>query len=109
MIASCTTPTRRTRAGSTASGACTNGSTARRAVATRPVSGGAATTSTTVRRERVPLRDGVASSGQHPSGAREVAGVAVGIVLQVVLVLGFGLPERPGRAYLGDHLARPQP
>src|SRR5712692_7682722 len=57
MTASSTTPTRRTRAGWTASGACTSGSTARHAGATRacswvratcaPASGTAATTSTT--------------------------------------------------------------
>src|SRR5215472_1582080 len=45
-MASSTTPTRRTRAGWTACGACTSGLTARHAGATRPVSGGAATTST---------------------------------------------------------------
>ena len=42
----CRTPTRRTRAGWTASGACTSGSTARHAGATRPASGSAAMTST---------------------------------------------------------------
>src|SRR5258708_18487538 len=46
-MASCTTPTRPTSAGSTPSGACTRGSTARHSAATRPASGGAATTSTT--------------------------------------------------------------
>src|SRR5437868_15035514 len=46
-MASSTTPTRRTSAGWTSSGACTSGSTARHSVATRPASGGAATTSTT--------------------------------------------------------------
>src|SRR5258708_19919511 len=46
-MASSTTPTRRTSAGWTFSGACTSGSTARHSVATRPASGGAATTSTT--------------------------------------------------------------
>jgi NAD(P)-dependent dehydrogenase (short-subunit alcohol dehydrogenase family) len=46
-LASSTTPTPRTSAGSTLCGACTSGSTARRSVATRPASGGAATTSTT--------------------------------------------------------------
>src|SRR5215472_10187910 len=45
-MASSITPIRRTRAGWTASGACTSGSTARRADATRPASGGAAATST---------------------------------------------------------------
>ena len=46
---------------------------------------------------------------QLPAWPDEVAGVAVGVVLQVVLVLGLGLPERPGRRHLGDDLARPQP
>src|SRR5258708_2815391 len=46
-MASYTIPTRRTRADSTSSGACTSGSTARHAGATRPASGTAATTSTT--------------------------------------------------------------
>src|SRR6266568_6690996 len=45
-MASSTTPTRRTRVGWTASGACTSGSTARHSVATRQAPGGAATTST---------------------------------------------------------------
>src|SRR6185312_13066816 len=45
-MASCTTRTRRMRADSTASGACTSGSTALRWAATRTVSGGAATMST---------------------------------------------------------------
>src|SRR5215472_2369627 len=47
-MASSTTPTRRTNAGWTPPGACTSGSTARHAGATRPArTGGAATTSTT--------------------------------------------------------------
>src|SRR5260370_6772993 len=46
-MASYTPPPRRTSAGWTSSGACTSGSTARHSVATRPASGGAATTSTT--------------------------------------------------------------
>src|SRR6266851_6702129 len=45
-MASSTTPTRRTSVEWTPSGACTRGSTARHSVATRPVCGGAATTST---------------------------------------------------------------
>src|SRR5580693_8990662 len=43
-----------------------------------------------------------------PARAHEVARVPVGVALQVVLVLGLGLPERAGRRDLGDHLARPQ-
>src|SRR5436309_15724816 len=43
----CTTPTPRTSAGWTASGACTSGSTARPRAVTRRGSGGAAMTSTT--------------------------------------------------------------
>jgi hypothetical protein len=46
--------------------------------------------------------------GQLPAGAREVAGVAVRVALEVVLVLGLGLPERDGLADLGDDLAGPQ-
>src|SRR5882672_6945165 len=58
-MASSTTPTRRTNAGSTASGACTSGSTARRSVATRAGSGGAATTSTTAPGLTVPNSENV--------------------------------------------------
>jgi GGDEF domain-containing protein len=39
---------------------------------------------------------------QLPSRPHEVAGVAVGDPLQVVLVLGLGLPERARRRHLGD-------
>jgi hypothetical protein len=56
------------------------------------------------RRRRSVLRAG----GQSPSRAREVAGVAVRVPLQVVLVLGLGLPEGADRLHLGDDLARPQ-
>ena len=38
-----------------------------------------------------------------------MAGVAAGVALQVVLVLGFGVPELRGRADRGDNLAGPQP
>jgi hypothetical protein len=48
------------------------------------------------------------SARQLTARADEVAGVPVGLLLQVVLVLGLGLPERPGRRHLGDDLARPQ-
>jgi hypothetical protein len=37
-----------------------------------------------------------------------VARVAVGVALEVVLVLGLCLPERSGGRHLGDDLARPQ-
>src|SRR6476620_9652925 len=46
--------------------------------------------------------------GELPAGADPVAGVAVGDALQVVLVLGLGLPERAGRLQLGHDLAGPQ-
>src|SRR5215831_11589490 len=49
------------------------------------------------------------AAGEFPAGPDVVAGVPVGVVLQVVLVLGFGLPERPGRGDLGDYRAGPQP
>ena len=72
-MASCTTPTRRTRVGWTASGACTSGSTAPHSVATRTASGGAATTSTTAndpdrrRAERATTGDCCSSSGRPRS------------------------------------------
>ena len=43
-----------------------------------------------------------------PARPREVARVAVRDALQVVLVLGLGLPERDGLADLGHDLAGPQ-
>src|SRR3954453_5615481 len=46
--------------------------------------------------------------GQLPARAREVAGVAVRVALEVVLVLRLGLPEGDGLAHLGHHLAGPQ-
>src|SRR4051794_30393223 len=45
---------------------------------------------------------------QLPVRPREVARVAVGVPLQVVLVLGFRFPERPGCDDLGDDLAGPE-
>src|ERR1700722_19229886 len=53
-------------------------------------------------------RRAVRAVRQLPARADEVAGVPVGVLLQVVLVLGLGLPERAGRRDLGDDLARPQ-
>src|SRR5262249_24800299 len=53
--------------------------------------------------------DGLAPPRQHPARAREVARVPVRIPLEVVLMLGLGLPERPRGRHLGDDLARPQP
>ena len=46
---------------------------------------------------------------QLPVRPREVAGVAPREALEIVLVLGFGLPEIARRRHLGDDLARPQP
>ena len=54
-----------------------------------------------------PLRRGLAA-GQRPVRPHVMARVAVRILLQVVLVLGLGLPERPRRLHLGDDLGRPQ-
>ncbi|VXB37234.1 hypothetical protein CURTO8I2_180079 [Curtobacterium sp. 8I-2] len=42
-----------------------------------------------------------------PARTNEVAGVAVRVLLEVVLVLVLGLPERAGRGDLGDDLAGP--
>src|SRR6187200_134886 len=69
------------------------------------------------RRERasplpLPLQSAALSGGfavgQLPARSGEVAGVAVRVALEVVLVLGLGLPERDGLADLGHHLAGPQ-
>src|SRR3546814_17746376 len=48
------------------------------------------------------------SSDVCSSDLDEVAGVAAGVMLQVILVLGFGLPEIAGGGEFGHHLARPQ-
>src|SRR5699024_795164 len=45
---------------------------------------------------------------QSPAGSHEMAVVARGIALQIVLVLGLGLPERAGRRDLGGDLVGPQ-
>src|SRR5215470_11400818 len=59
-------------------------------------------------RARLLLGDLVRAVRQLPAWPDEVAGIAVGVLLQVVLVLGLGLPEGPGGLNRGDHLARPQ-
>src|SRR3569623_417241 len=46
--------------------------------------------------------------GQYPVWTREVAGVPGRIALEVILVLGLGLPERADRREFGHHLAGPQ-
>src|SRR5580693_1155834 len=50
---------------------------------------------------------GSSASRQLPVRPEEVAGVSAGVVLQVVLVLGLGLPEVAGGTDLGHHLAGP--
>ncbi len=45
---------------------------------------------------------------QLPVGADEMASVAVWDTLQIVLVLGLGLPERAGGGHFSHHLARPE-
>src|SRR5262252_194478 len=45
---------------------------------------------------------------QLPARSREVACLAVGVLLQVVLILILGLPESAGGLDLGDDLAGPQ-
>src|SRR5690606_17463508 len=44
---------------------------------------------------------------QLPVRSHEVAGVTLGVALQVILVLGLGLPEISRRRHFGDHLAGP--
>jgi hypothetical protein len=58
-------------------------------------------------RDRRPLF-GHQPPGQHPVGARVVAGVAVGVALQVILVLWLRLPEVSHRFDFGHDLARPK-
>src|ERR1019366_7742156 len=77
-MASSTTPTRRTRAGWTACGACTSGSTARHSAATRPASGGAATTSTTASETMDTQRTRTITS-DLPGRTTVVAGVSRGL------------------------------
>src|ERR1700749_2637786 len=48
------------------------------------------------------------ASRQFPAGTDVVAGVAVRITLEVVLVLGLRLPERSSRLHLGHDLAGPK-
>ena len=43
-----------------------------------------------------------------PAGPHEMAGVAIGVALQIILMLRFGLPEGTGRRQLGHHLAGPE-
>src|ERR1044071_9083489 len=45
--------------------------------------------------------------GQNPVRPHEMARVAVGIALEVVLMLRLGLPEPAGRCHLGDDLPGP--
>src|SRR5690242_17327394 len=54
-------------------------------------------------------QSGGAPPRQLPMRADEVAGVAVRIAFQVILVLGLRLPEIAGGRELGHDLARPQP
>src|SRR4029077_17679087 len=48
------------------------------------------------------------SAGQFPARTDEMTGVASGIVLQVVLVLGFRLPEVTSGSYFRHNHARPK-
>ena len=50
----------------------------------------------------------VGANRQSPVGPDEMAGVAVGITLEIILMLGFGLPEVACRNDFRNDLARPQ-
>lgn len=50
----------------------------------------------------------VAANRQFPVGPDEMAGVAAGISLEIVLMLGFGLPELACRNDFRNDLARPK-
>src|SRR6476620_10877543 len=43
---------------------------------------------------------------QSPAGPNEMTGVAIGIALEIILVLGLSLPESASRNDFGHHLAR---
>src|SRR5215470_5745025 len=58
---------------------------------------------------RAPLADRARPTRELPVRADEMAGIAVGVPLKVILVLGFGFPEVAGRNDLGYRLARPEP
>ena len=49
----------------------------------------------------------VPSAWEPPLSPNKVAVVAAGMALQVILVLGLGLPKRTRRLYFSYHLARP--
>src|SRR6476661_3931293 len=51
---------------------------------------------------------GCRAARQLPVRSDEVARVPARVALEIVLVLGFGLPERPSRRHFGDDLAGPQ-
>ncbi len=50
----------------------------------------------------------VVANRQSPVGPDEMAGVAVGISLEIILMLGFGLPEVACRNDFRNDLAWPQ-
>ena len=50
----------------------------------------------------------VGANRQSPMGPDEMAGVAAGISLEIILMLAFGLPEVACRHDFGHDLARPQ-
>src|ERR1700755_2259717 len=53
------------------------------------------------------LAPAAGSLRQLPVGTDEMAGVAVGIALQIVLMLGLGLPEGAGRLHFGHDRSGP--
>src|SRR5690606_41936143 len=54
------------------------------------------------------LRRGLVADRQPPVRSDEMAGIAVRIALQVILVLRLGFPEVTHRLDLRHHLARPE-
>jgi hypothetical protein len=52
---------------------------------------------------------GSAAGSQFPFRPPVVAGVAAGVVSQIVLMFWFGFPEVTGRRHLGDHRGGPEP
>src|SRR5580658_334586 len=61
-------------------------------------------------RERVPERSGDRGPArQFPAGPDEVAGIAVRDPLQIILMLGLGLPEIAGGYQFRHHFSGPEP
>src|SRR5271156_958353 len=101
-MASCSTPTRPTDEASTASGACTRGSTAPRSGAMRPEYGGGATTSTTEVEAPYSVMSNASPHGEpsgyspRPMTRSQTMGSVALLALTTMLALGGRAGEAAG-------------